>query len=254
MIIRHSVVILSPVVRVSEFLRYKDKLVVISAMQSKQGGTNTIKSRFDLQGHWSSSSLTSIWPQLKQVILELSQWCKGHQHHLGKPSPWSHIAVDFVTGLTSSYSNTAIITFPRPYTSSHYRNFLPQLRQVMPRYGFRLYGFPRDIISERGPQFTSQVWTAFCTAQSATVSLSSGFHPPVKWPVWEGQSVPWECFAVWLGLSSCLLEFVFALAGVCTQLSLISASTLMSPFTSIYVSWLPASFVWLPRRWVSCAS
>lgn len=91
--------------------------------------------------------------------------------------PWSHIAVDFVTGLTSSNGNTAILTFPRPYTSSHYWNFLPRLRQVMPRCVFHLNGFPWDIISERGPQFTSQVWKAFCTALSATVSLSSGYRP-----------------------------------------------------------------------------
>uniref|UniRef100_A0AAQ5Y7J2 Integrase catalytic domain-containing protein n=1 Tax=Amphiprion ocellaris TaxID=80972 RepID=A0AAQ5Y7J2_AMPOC len=34
-----------------------------------------------------------------------------------------------------------------------------------------------DIVSDRGPQFTSQVWKAFCSALGATVSLTSGFHP-----------------------------------------------------------------------------
>lgn len=96
--------------------------------------------------------------------------------------PWSHIAVDFVTELTSSNGNTTILTFPRPYTSSHYRNFLPQQRQGMPRCVFHLNGCPRDIILEWGPQLTSQVWTTFCTALSVTVSLS-GYHPPVKWRV-----------------------------------------------------------------------
>lgn len=90
--------------------------------------------------------------------------------------PCSHIAVDFDTGLTSSNGNTAILTFPRPYTSTHDQNFLPQLRQVMPRCVFRLNGFPRDIVLERGPQFTPQVWRAFCTALLATVSLLSGYQ------------------------------------------------------------------------------
>ncbi|KAG5279490.1 hypothetical protein AALO_G00078340 [Alosa alosa] len=39
--------------------------------------------------------------------------------------------------------------------------------------------FPRlkDIVSDRGPQFSSRVWRAFCNLIGATASLSSGFHP-----------------------------------------------------------------------------
>lgn len=29
---------------------------------------------------------------------------------------------------------------------------------------FRLHGIPVEIVSERGPQFTSQVWKVFCIA------------------------------------------------------------------------------------------
>ena len=32
-------------------------------------------------------------------------------------------------------------------------------------------------LSDRGPQFISQVWQEFCAALGATVSLSSGYHP-----------------------------------------------------------------------------
>lgn len=42
---------------------------------------------------------------------------------------------------------------------------------------FRLHGIPVDIVSDRGPQFISQVWKSFCNALGAKVSLSSGFHP-----------------------------------------------------------------------------
>ena len=42
---------------------------------------------------------------------------------------------------------------------------------------FRLHGLPCDIVSDRGPQFTSRFWTDFCQLLGATVSLSSGFHP-----------------------------------------------------------------------------
>ena len=41
----------------------------------------------------------------------------------------------------------------------------------------RLHGIPQDIVSDRGPQFMSKVWQAFCHGIGATVSLSSGHHP-----------------------------------------------------------------------------
>lgn len=42
---------------------------------------------------------------------------------------------------------------------------------------FRLHGIPKDIVADRGPQFTSWVWRAFCVTFVATVSLSSCYHP-----------------------------------------------------------------------------
>ncbi len=42
---------------------------------------------------------------------------------------------------------------------------------------FRYYGIPQDIVSDRGPQFISRVWKAFCSLLGVTVSLSSGYHP-----------------------------------------------------------------------------
>lgn len=42
---------------------------------------------------------------------------------------------------------------------------------------FRLLGLPADIVSDRGPQFTSQVRRQFCKCLGTTVSVSSGFHP-----------------------------------------------------------------------------
>ncbi|KAL0964195.1 hypothetical protein UPYG_G00320590, partial [Umbra pygmaea] len=44
-------------------------------------------------------------------------------------------------------------------------------------FAYRQYGLPEDIVSDRGPQFTSRVWRAFWTRLGVTVSLSSGYHP-----------------------------------------------------------------------------
>ncbi|KAL0196874.1 hypothetical protein M9458_005414, partial [Cirrhinus mrigala] len=41
----------------------------------------------------------------------------------------------------------------------------------------RLHGFPKDIVSDRGPQFTAKFWQAFCRLVGTTTSLSSGHHP-----------------------------------------------------------------------------
>ncbi|KAL0173249.1 hypothetical protein M9458_033560, partial [Cirrhinus mrigala] len=42
---------------------------------------------------------------------------------------------------------------------------------------FRIYGLPEDIVSDRGTQFTSQVWKEFCKQLDINVSLTSGYHP-----------------------------------------------------------------------------
>ena len=49
--------------------------------------------------------------------------------------------------------------------------------ELLVEHVFRLHGIPIDIVSDRGPQFISQVWKAFCKALGATASLSSGYHP-----------------------------------------------------------------------------
>lgn len=42
---------------------------------------------------------------------------------------------------------------------------------------FRTHGFPKDIVSDRGPQFISRFWKEFCKLIGAPVSLTSGYHP-----------------------------------------------------------------------------
>ena len=52
-----------------------------------------------------------------------------------------------------------------------------QTAEALFHHVFRLFGIPEDIVSDRGPQFTSQVWTAFFESLGVTVSLTSGYHP-----------------------------------------------------------------------------
>ncbi len=137
------------------------------------------------------------WPTMAQDTREFVAACTdcarskashrppaGMLHPLPIPSrPWSHIAVDFVTGLPTSNGNTVILTVVDRFSKSVHFVPLPKLPSALETANilvtevFRVHGIPVDIVSDRGPQFASQVWQAFCKALGASASLSSGYHP-----------------------------------------------------------------------------
>ena len=96
--------------------------------------------------------------------------------------PWSHITLDFVTGLPLSQGNDTILTIVDRFSKVVYFVDLPKLpsatetAQLLVGHVFRIHGIPADIVSDGGPQFTSGVWKEFCKALG-TSSLSSGYHP-----------------------------------------------------------------------------
>ncbi len=108
----------------------------------------------------------------------------GFLRPLPIPSPpWSHIALDFVTGLPPSAGNTVVLTVVDRFSKAAHFIPLPKLpsaketAQLMVDHVFKIHGLPTDVVSDRGPQFTSQFWGEFCRLIGASSSLSSGFHP-----------------------------------------------------------------------------
>ncbi len=97
--------------------------------------------------------------------------------------PWSHLAIDFVTDLPSSQGHTTILTVVDRFSKACRLIPLPKLptaletAEALCHNVFRFYGLPEDIVSDRGPQFTSRVWSAFCRQLDINVSLTSGYHP-----------------------------------------------------------------------------
>ncbi|KAI4899740.1 hypothetical protein NFI96_016540 [Prochilodus magdalenae] len=98
--------------------------------------------------------------------------------------PWSHLAVDFVTDLPDSEGNTVILTVIDRFSRGV--RFVPfpslptafQTAECLFNYVFRIFlGIPENIVSDRGTQFTSQVWSAFMERLGVSVSLTSGYHP-----------------------------------------------------------------------------
>ena len=163
--------------------------------------------------HWAHTSLLTCHPGVKRTIFMIKQrfwWpamekqvaeyvaactvcarnktSKQAQMGLLQPlpvphRPWSHLSMDFVTGLPVSEGNTTVRTVVDRFSKMAHFIALPKLpsakemAEVMLREVFRIHGFPRDIVSDRGPQFISGFWKEFCHLLGATVSLSSGYHP-----------------------------------------------------------------------------
>lgn len=75
--------------------------------------------------------------------------------------PWSHFTPDFLTGLLPSKGNTVIMTVGDRFSRSTYFVPLPKLPSVVKtgkllvQHIFRLHSIPKDIVSDRGPQFAS---------------------------------------------------------------------------------------------------
>ncbi|KAI2668804.1 Transposon Tf2-11 polyprotein [Labeo rohita] len=97
--------------------------------------------------------------------------------------PWSHIAMDFVTDLPPSNGYTTILSVVDRFSKGCHFIPLPKLPTAMEmaellcNWVFRFFGLPEDIVSDRGPQFTSRLWSEFFRLLEVNVSLTSGYHP-----------------------------------------------------------------------------
>ncbi|KAK3535970.1 hypothetical protein QTP70_022856, partial [Hemibagrus guttatus] len=97
--------------------------------------------------------------------------------------PWLHLGVDFMTDLPASRGYTCVLVITDRFSKSCRLVPLPGPPTAFDRaeclfnHVFRYFGLPEDIVSDRGPQFTSRVWKVFLKCLGVTVSLSSGYHP-----------------------------------------------------------------------------
>nr|XP_054599305.1 uncharacterized protein LOC129163965 [Nothobranchius furzeri] len=140
---------------------------------------------------------TFWWPSMYKDVREYINACSicarnkssnqppaGLLNPLPVPTrPWSHIALDFVTGLPPSNGFSVILTIVDRFSKSCHLVPLKALpssaetAQLLIKHVFRLHGIPSEILSDRGPQFLSRVWKEFADHLGARVALSSGFHP-----------------------------------------------------------------------------
>jgi hypothetical protein len=142
------------------------------------------------------------WPKMRKFITDYVTSCscaksKTPRHKpfgLLKPldvpeRPWSSITTDFIVELPPSQGFNAISVWVCRFTKM--AHFVPcttnitadGMASIFCETIYKLHGIPKDIVSDRGPQFVSKFWQSFCTRLGIKSSLSTAYHPET-----DGQS------------------------------------------------------------------
>jgi transposase InsO family protein len=108
----------------------------------------------------------------------------GFLHPLPIPErPWRHITVDFKSQPKDKhgFDNICVVVdrlSKQSISIPCYKTVTAeQLAQLFIQYIYRYYGPPDSIVSDRGPQFVSTFWNAFCTTLRTKLKLSTANHP-----------------------------------------------------------------------------
>ncbi|KAK3524931.1 hypothetical protein QTP86_011496 [Hemibagrus guttatus] len=99
---------------------------------------------------------------IKTALEEWRHWLEGAHHPFQVLT--DHRNLEYLRG--AKRLNPRQASLRRPVTSD-----------AMFCHVFRNFGLPEDIVSDRGPQFTSRVWGALCARLDIGVSLSSSHYP-----------------------------------------------------------------------------
>ncbi|GLI69983.1 hypothetical protein VaNZ11_014632, partial [Volvox africanus] len=157
-----------------------------------------------LAGHPGSKRLIDLvqrsfwWPRLAKDATNFVQTCSlcqrnkalsGKGHGLLQPlpvpdAPWESVSMDFVVALpkTEGGYDAVFVMVDRltkmvhlaPCTSSCTAE---QTARLFFDNVVRLHGIPKNVISDRGGQFTSKFWEALCKLVGMRVNLSTAYHP-----------------------------------------------------------------------------
>ena len=151
-------------------------------------------------GHGGMAKTTELisrkyhWPKMRETIKryvknsETCQRIKVVRHapcSLLQPNevpdkPWKSIAMDFITDLpTSEGHDTILVVIDRVTKMSH---FIPcrkdlktdQFADLFLKNIVRLHGLPKDIITDRGTIFTSDLWKA--TTENLGIQRKQRMH------------------------------------------------------------------------------
>jgi hypothetical protein len=156
-------------------------------------------------GRWKTLELLSRnywWPGMSVDVKKYVQGCDTCQRNkstntapygLLQPNevpggPWEIITVDLITELPESVDSagniwTAIMVVVDRFTKrAHFiqcsnETTATDCATILYEHVFKLHGLPRQIISDQGPQFASQVFQEFCNNLGIKSSMSTAYHP-----------------------------------------------------------------------------
>ncbi|KAI3368141.1 hypothetical protein L3Q82_007873 [Scortum barcoo] len=205
--------------------------------------------------HWAPTSLLTCHPGIKRMVFVVQQrfwWptlakdvaeyitaCSvcarrkaSRQVRMGllQPlpvphRPWSHLSLDFVTGLPPSRGNMVVVMVVDRF--SEITHFIPltKLPTAKETAVFRIHGLPTDIVSDRGPQFNQTSWSdhliwikyAHNSLPTAATGLSPfqvihGYQPPLfpvnkeEVMVPSAHALARRCRKIWAALRRMLSE------------------------------------------------
>lgn len=138
------------------------------------------------------------WPKLLSQVNKYVRYCPSCQAMKASTekqagllravqapkSRWDIVSMDFITGLpVTANGYSAIMVVVDKLTKM--ARFIPctenvgaqETAELYCKYVFKDHGFPLQIITDRGPQFTGSFFKALCTLLGTTQCLSSAAHP-----------------------------------------------------------------------------
>jgi hypothetical protein len=138
-----------------------------------------------------------FWPGMRAFVNTYVQGCQTCQRNktprhkpvgllqpLPIPSgPWQSISMDAIVKLPLSDDYDCIMVIVDRLTKmAHFlpfkeEGFTSEHLAKMMRFIFRLHGIPQDIVSDRGPIFTSKFWRAFASGLKIKLNFSTAYHP-----------------------------------------------------------------------------
>ena len=96
---------------------------------------------------------------------------------------WKSISIDYITGLPETQGYDAIlVVVDRLSKMAHY---IPTVKEIntqetaklLLHHVWKYHGTSKEIISDRGPQFDSQVWKQLCKDLRIEQKMSTAYHP-----------------------------------------------------------------------------
>lgn len=188
------------------------------------------------------------WPNLSNDVRRFVRNChvcrsatawREQRQGLLKPlpvpdRPWQELSMDFITELPPSNGMKNLFVVTDRLTKACIlepmnRIDAESVANTLLTAVFRHHHLPRAIVSDRGPQFTSQVWKAVCEKVGITRRLSTAFHPETNGATERMNSEVERYLRIFCCYSQADWAALLPVAMMCLN-NRRSTSTTMSPF------------------------